>query len=103
MCIRDSFGADFTKTLQIVGVFTINDNRRVPGRFMDDIWRGSVFDVMDLPHVAGDHEYLVSLKFHESGWRDEAIYGDAAPIDFPQDIVHFLDAWNPLKRYAGIK
>ena len=82
---------------------TLTSYLSVPGRFMNDIRRRSVFDMMDLPHVAGDNEYLVSLELHESGWRDEAIYGDRAPINFPQDIVHFLDAWNPLKRYAGIK
>jgi hypothetical protein len=43
------------------------------------------------------------LKFHESGWRDEAILRRRRPNRFSPGYRSFLDAWNPIKRYAGIE
>src|SRR6202035_1670109 len=60
-------------------------------------------DVVDLPHVAGDHQNLVSLKFHKRGRRDEPVYCDRAPANLAEDIVHFLDPWNALERDSGIE
>ncbi len=70
---------------------------------MDDVRRGRVFDVMDLAHIAGDHQDLVGLKFHESGRWYESVNRHRAPADPAENIVHFLDPRNTLERDAGIE
>src|SRR5438270_5866659 len=70
---------------------------------MDDVGRRRVFDVMDLAHVTCDHQDPVSLEFHERGWRNETIYRDRAPADLAEDIVHLLDARDPLERNACLE
>jgi hypothetical protein len=70
---------------------------------VDDIRCGRVFDVMNLPHVARDHQHLVRLKFHERRRWNETIHGDGAPIDFRQDVVHLLNARDALERNPGVE
>ena len=71
--------------------------------FVHDVGRRRVFDVMDLPHVARDHEDFVGLEFHESGRRDEAIHRHRAPADLAEDVVHLADARDALERDAGFE
>src|SRR5437762_2680583 len=73
------------------------------GGFVHDVGRRRVFDVMDLAHVARDHQNLVSLKFHERGRRNKAIHGHRAPADLAENVVHLLDARNALKRDPSIE
>ena len=73
------------------------------GGFVNDIRRGCVLDVMDLAHVARDHQHLISLEFHERGRRNESIHGHCAPANLRQNVVHLFDARNPLKGDAGIE
>ena len=73
------------------------------GRLVHDIGRGGVFDVMDLAHVARDHENFVSLEFHERGRRNKSVHRHRAPIDRPENVVHLLDPRNALERNAGIE
>ena len=75
----------------------------MPGRLVDDVGRGRVFDVMDLPHVARDHQHLVRLKFHERRRRNESIHGHRAPTNLREDIVHLLNARDALERDAGVQ
>src|SRR5437763_8144100 len=70
---------------------------------MHDIGRGRVFDVMDLTHVARDHENFVSLKFHERGRRNKSVHCHRAPTDPAEDIVHLFDPRNTLERNAGVE
>src|SRR6267378_4848446 len=70
---------------------------------MHDIGRGGVFDVMDLTHIARDHENFVSLKFHERGRRNKSVYCHRAPIDRPENLVHLFDPRNALEGNAGIE
>src|SRR5438045_9739808 len=58
---------------------------------------------MDLAHVARDYQHLVRLEFHERGRRNEPVHCYRAPFDLTQDIVHFLDARDALKRYPGVE
>src|SRR4051812_44930033 len=94
------FGADFSESLQVVGIFAVDDDRSVPSGLMHDVWCRCVFDMMDLPHIAGDDQDLVGLKLHERGWWDKAVYSNRAPFDLPQDVVHFLDTRDTFKRYT---
>ena len=98
-CLR----ADLAKALQVIRILPIDNDRRVPGRFVDDVGRGRVFDVMDLAHVARDDQDLVSLKFHERRRRNETVHRHRAPLDLAQDVVHLLDARNALERNPGIE
>ncbi len=100
---RHRLGAHFAETLQIVGVFAIDNDRCVPGRFVHDVGRGRVFDVMQLTHVARDHEHLVGLEFHEGRRRNKAVNRDRAPADLAQDVVHLADPWNALEGDAGLE
>ncbi len=75
----------------------------MPGRFVHDVRRRRVFDVMDLPHVARDHQDLVSLKFHERRRRNKSVHRYRAPVDLGKDVVHFLNARDALKRDAGVE
>ena len=84
------FRADFAETLEIIGVFPIDNDRRVPGGFVHDVGRGRVFDVMDLAHVARDHEDLVGLEFHERRRRNKPVHRHRAPADLAEDLVHLL-------------
>ena len=59
--------------------------------------------MMDLAHVARDHQHLVSLKFHERGRRNEPVDCDRAPFDFAQDVVHLLDARDAVEGNTGIE
>ena len=68
----------------------IDDDRRVAGGFVHDVGRGRVFDVVDLTHVAGDHQHLVGLEFHESRRRNKSVHRDRAPADLAEDVVHLL-------------
>ena len=97
------FRADFAEALQVARVFLIDDDRRVPGGFVHDVGRRGVFDVMDLAHVAGDHQHLVGLEFHESRRRNKAVDRDRAPADAAEDVVHFLDARDALEGDAGLE
>ncbi len=72
-------------------------------RFVHNVGRGCVFDVMDLSHIARDDQYLVGLKFHECRRRNESIDGDRAPSDLRENVVHLLDAWNALEGDASIE
>ena len=95
--------ADFAEALQIIRIFAIDNDRRVPGRFVHDVGRRRVFDVMDLAHVARDDENLVGLEFHERRRRNESVHRDRAPADLAEDVVHLLDARNALERDAGVE
>src|SRR6266581_1708597 len=97
------FRAYFAEALQIIRVLPVDNNWRVPSRLVHDIGRGRVFDVMYLTHVARDYENLVSLKFHERGWRNKPVHRHRAPIDPAEDVVHLFDPWNAFKRNAGIE
>src|SRR4029078_6399346 len=97
------FRTHFTETLQVVRVLAIDNNRRVSGCLVHDIGRGCVFDVMDLTHVARDHENFVSLKFHERSRRNKSVYCHRAPIDRPENLVHLFDPRNALEGTAGIE
>ena len=72
-------------------------------RLVDDVRRGRVFDMMDLPHIARDHQYLVSLKFHERRRRNKSVHRHCAPIDFRKNIIHFLNARDAVKRNASVE
>ena len=97
------FRPDFTKALQILRVLTIDNDRGVSRGFVDDVRRGRVFDVMDLAHIARDHQNLVGLKFHEGGRGNKSIHRHRAPFDFREDIVHFFDARDALERNASVE
>src|SRR5437868_9016423 len=73
------------------------------GGLMDDVGRRRVFDVMDLAHVARDHEHLVSLELHERGGRNKSVHGYRAPADFREDVVHLLDARNSFERNPSVE
>src|SRR5215831_6201201 len=75
----------------------------MPCGLVHNVGRGRVLDVMDLPHVARDHQHFVSLKFHERCRRNESVHRHCAPIDLRQDIVHLLNARDAIKRDAGIE
>ena len=75
----------------------------MPGGFVNDVRRGRVFDMMDLAHVARDHEHLVGLKLHERRRRNESVHRHGAPPNLCQDIVHLLDARDALERDAGVE
>src|SRR5438093_6507048 len=81
----------------------IDGNGRVTGGLVHNVRRGRVFDVMDLAHVACDHQYLVSLKFHERRRWNESVYGHCAPLDFRKNIVHLLNARDSVERDAGVE
>src|SRR5207237_3039014 len=68
---------------------------------MHNVGRGRVFDMMDLAHIARDHQNLVGLEFHERGWRNKAVHRHRAPIDSAENIIHLLDPRNALKGNAG--
>ena len=51
-CLR----ADLAKALQIIRVFLVDNDRGVARRFMHDVGCRRVFDVIDLAHVACDHQ-----------------------------------------------
>src|SRR5438552_17037971 len=70
---------------------------------MHDIGCGCVFDMMDLTHVARDHENFVSLKFHERRRRNKSVHCHRAPVDPAEDIVHLFDPRNTLERNTGIE
>jgi len=93
----------FAEALEIPGIFGIDYDGRMPSRFVDNVRRRRVFNVMDLAHVACDHEYLVSLKLHERGRRNETVHRHRAPADLAQDLIHFFDARNALEGNAGIE
>ena len=100
---RHRLGAHFAETLEIVGIFAIDNDWCVPGRLVYDVWRGRVFNVMHLPHVARDHEHLVGLEFHEGRWRNEAVNRDRPPANPAEDLVHFTDPRNALEGDPGIE
>ena len=100
---RHRFRADFSKALQIFRVFAIDNDRRVPGGLVNNVRRRRVFDVMDLAHVARDHQHLVGLEFHERRRRNKAVHGHRAPANLRQNIVHLLNARDAIKRDAGIE
>src|SRR4029450_13662006 len=58
---------------------------------------------MDLAHVARDHQYLVSLEFHERGGWNKPVHGHSAPANLREDVVHLLNARDPLKGNAGVE
>src|SRR5437763_5067310 len=97
------FRAHFAEALQIIRVLAIDNNGRVPRGFVHDVGRGRVFDVMDLTHVARDHENFVGLKFHERGRGNKTIHRYRPPINPAEDVVHFLNPRDALKRDAGIE
>ena len=72
-------------------------------RLVDDVGRRRVFDVMDLPHIARDHQNFVSLKFHERRRRNKSVHRHCAPIDLGKDVVHFLNTWDAVKRNASVE
>ena len=76
---------------------------RMPRRFVHDVGRRRVFDVMDLSHIARDNQNLVGLKFHESRRRNKSIDRDRTPADLAENVVHLLDARNALEGDAGIE
>src|ERR1700730_3035356 len=59
--------------------------------------------MMDLAHVAGNHQHLVSLKFHERRWGNKSIHRYRAPADLRQNVVHLLDTRNSVKGDAGVE
>src|SRR5262245_10231559 len=59
--------------------------------------------MMDLAHVARYDQYLVSLKFHERRRRNKAVHGNRAPANLRQNVVHLLNARDPLKGDAGVE
>ncbi len=75
----------------------------MPGRFVHDVGRGRVFDMMHLAHVARDHEHLVGLEFHERRRRNEAVNRDRAPADLAENLIHLADPRNALEGDAGIE
>ena len=100
---RHRLRADFTKALQIIRILTVDNDRRVPRRFVDDIRCRRVFDVIDLAHVARDHQDAIRLELHERRRWNEPIHRDAAPADLAKDFVHFLDPRNPIERNSGVE
>ena len=68
-----------------------------------DVRRRRVFNVLDLPHVAGDHQHLIGLKFHERRWRNETVHCHRAPFDLGQNVIHLFDTRDAFKRDAGVK
>jgi len=70
---------------------------------MHNVRRRGVFNVMDLAHVARDHENFVSLKFHERRRRNKSVHRDRAPFDLREDIVHFLNARDAFERNPGVE
>ena len=70
---------------------------------MHNVGRGRIFDMMDLAHVARDHQNLVGLEFHERGWRNKAVHRHRAPIDSAENIIHLLDPRNALEGNAGVE
>ena len=71
------------------------------GRLVDDVRRGRVLDVLDLPHVRRDDQHAVRLELHERRGRDEAVDRRRAPADPAEDRVHLLDARDPLEADTG--
>jgi len=49
--------------------------------------------VMDLPHVAGDYQHLIGLKFHGTppGGMKTVPLPTAPPLDLCQNVVHLFD------------
>ncbi len=97
------FRAHFAEALEVIGILAIDNDRRVARGFVHDVGRGRVFDVMDLAHVARDHEHLVGLEFHERRRRNESVHRHRAPADPAEDVVHLADARNALERDAGVE
>src|SRR6516225_11873126 len=58
---------------------------------------------MNLSHVAGDHEHLVGLEFHEGRWRNKSVHGYRAPANLRQNVIHLLNARDTLKGDAGVE
>ena len=81
----------------------IDDDRSVPGRLMHNVGCRRVFDVMDLAHVARDHQDLVGLKFHERRWRNKPVHRHRPPANLREDIVHLFNARDALEGDARIK
>ena len=98
-----AFAPIFAEALEVIRVFAIDNDRRVTGGFVHDVGRGRVFDVMDLPHVAGDHQNFVGLEFHERRRRNESVHRDRAPADLAEDIVHLFDARDAIEGDAGFE
>ncbi len=73
------------------------------GGLVHNVRRGRVFDVMDLAHVAGNHQHLVGLKFHERRRRNETVHRHRAPFDLCQDIVHLFNARDALEGNARVE
>ena len=59
---RHRLRADLAETLQVIGVFLVDNDRRMPRRFVHDVGRGRVLDVIDLAHVARDHQHAVTTQ-----------------------------------------
>jgi len=100
---RHRLRADFAEALQVIGVLAIDNDRRVAGGFVDDIRRRRVFDVIDLAHVARDHQDAIGLELHERRRWDEPIHRHATPTDFAEDFVHLLDPRNAIERNSGVE
>ena len=100
---RHRLRADLAKALQIIRVFLVDNDRGVPRRFVHDVGRRRVFDVIDLAHVARDHENAIRLKLHERRRRNKTVHRHAAPANLAQDLVHLFDPRNAVEGNPGIE
>src|ERR1700748_2651708 len=81
------YRAEVAEVLMIV---VIGNNGRMPGRFMYDIRRGRVFNVVQLADIRGDNQYAISLVLHKCGRRYKAVNRYRAPTDLAEGIIHLL-------------
>ena len=72
-------------------------------RFVHDVRRRRVLDVIDLAHVARDHENAIGLKLHERRRRNKTVHRHAAPADLSEDLVHLFDPRNAVEGNPGIE
>ena len=100
---RHGLRADLAKALQIIGVFLVDNDGGMPRRFVHDIRRRRVFDMIDLAHIARDHEHAIRLKLHERRRRNKTVHGHAAPADLPEDLVHLFDPRNAVEGNPGVE
>src|SRR5262245_29525664 len=58
---------------------------------------------MDLAHVTRDDQHLVRLKFHERGRRNKPVHSYCAPANLCEDIVHLLNARDPVEGNSRVE
>ena len=84
-------------------VLGVRQDRRVPARFVHDVGRGSVRQVLDAADLGGDRQDAERLELLKRARRDEAVDADRAPAERAQAAVHLGDPRNPLDRHPGLR